>query len=291
MSTSMHPNLSLTGPDHTSSGQLFVVATPIGNLSDMTYRAVETLKSVAVIAAEDTRNSRKLLQHYGIQTPMITVHEHNEQAMLDKLLERLQNGENIALISDAGTPLISDPGYRLVSGLRQHAVRITPIPGASSILTALCAAGLPTDHFRYAGFLARSGKSRNEALSRLISSDETSVILESPRRLLATLKELQQLDSKREVVVARELTKLHEEFVSGPVDEVVSHFEQHEPRGEIVLLLAPASEEEIDLSDKQIVACLNSEAMLALPPSARAKAVAKTLDVTKSRVYALLNSE
>ncbi|GAV21426.1 16S rRNA (cytidine1402-2'-O)-methyltransferase [Mariprofundus micogutta] len=280
-----------TQPKHIDgNGQLFIVATPIGNLSDMTYRAVETLKQVDVIAAEDTRNSRKLLQHYGIKTPMITVHEHNEQAMLEKLLIRLNNGENIALISDAGTPLISDPGYRLVSGLRTHNIRITPIPGASSVLTALCAAGLPTDHFRYAGFLSRSGKTRSEALSRLITSDETSVVLESPRRLLATLKDLQTLDNNREVVVARELTKLHEEFVSGPVHELIRHFEQHEPRGEIVLLLAPASEEQVDLSDQQIIACLGTEAMQALPPSARAKAVAKTLDVTKSRVYALINN-
>jgi len=274
----------------TSPGQLFIVATPIGNLGDITYRAVETLKQVDLIAAEDTRNSRKLLQHYGIKTPMITVHEHNEQAMLETLLMRLNNGEDIALISDAGTPLISDPGYRLVSSLRREAIRITPIPGASSVLTALCAAGLPTDHFRYAGFLARSGNSRREALNQLISSDETSIILESPRRLLATLRELHKLDSNREVVVARELTKLYEEFISGPLHEVINHFEQHEPRGEIVLLLAPASEEEVDLSDQQIIACLNTEAMQLLPPSARAKAVAKTLDVTKSRVYALINN-
>lgn len=264
------------------------MATPIGNLGDITYRAVDTLKQADLIAAEDTRNSRKLLQHYAITTPMITVHEHNEQAMLDKLLERLNKGENIALISDAGTPLISDPGYRLVSGLRRHDVRITPIPGASSVLTALCAAGLPTDHFRYAGFLARSGKTREAALNRLISSDETSIILESPRRLLATLRELHTLDSKRDIVVARELTKLHEEFITGRIEQVLAHFEQHEPRGEIVLLLAPANEAEIELSDQQIMACLISPEMLSLPPSARAKAVAKTLSLPKSRVYALL---
>jgi len=256
----------------------------------MTYRAVETLKQADLIAAEDTRNSRKLLQHYGITTPMITVHEHNEQAMVDKLLQRLNNGENIALISDAGTPLISDPGYRLVSGLRRKHARITPVPGASSILTALCAAGLPTDHFRYAGFLARSGKTRTQALNRLINSDETSIILESPRRLLATLRELQMLDSKREIVVARELTKLHEEFISGSVDEVTAHFEEHDPRGEIVVLLSPASEEDIELSDQQVIELLNTQAMQALPPSARAKAVAKTLGLPKARVYALISN-
>jgi len=133
-------------------GQLFVVATPIGNLSDITYRAVETLKQVDSIGAEDTRTSRKLLQHYGIDTPMFALHEHNEAGMADVLLTRLQGGENIALISDAGTPLISDPGFRLVQKLRSAGISVTPIPGASSIITALCASGLPTDHFRFAGF-------------------------------------------------------------------------------------------------------------------------------------------
>jgi len=197
-------------PKHqTPTGQLFVVATPIGNLGDITYRAVETLKNVDLIAAEDTRTSRKLLQHCGISTPMIAVHEHNEEYAAGKLLQRLQQGESIALISDAGTPLISDPGYRLVRKLRSEGIRITPIPGASSVLTALCAAGLPTDHFRFEGFLPRSGASRSAAMQRVAESSETNVILESPRRLLSSLKNLQPLlEEGRELVVARELTKL-----------------------------------------------------------------------------------
>jgi len=277
-------------PKHQSTcGQLFVVATPIGNLADITYRAVETLKSAHIIAAEDTRNSRKLLQRYGITTAMIAVHEHNESAMLDTLLKRLQGGEDVALISDAGTPLISDPGYRLVHGLRAKGIRITPIPGASSVLAALCAAGLPTDHFRFAGFLPRSGKGRQQALNRIHGSDETTVLLESPRRLLATLRDMQDhLDATRELVVARELTKLFEEFIHGTATQLISHFEQHPPRGEIVLLIEPAAEKAIELADQHIIECLTTPAMQALPPSARAKAVATMLGMSKSRVYALI---
>ena len=272
-------------------GQLFVVATPIGNLADFTYRAVETLKSAHVIAAEDTRNSRKLLQHYGINTPMMAVHEHNESAMIDTSLRRLKCGEDVALISDAGTPLISDPGYRLVRGLSAEGIRIVPIPGCSSILTSLCAAGLPTDHFRFAGFLPRSGKARTAELQRVTGSDETVVLLESPRRLLATLRDIRDvMQADRELVVARELTKMHEEFVRGTSAVLIAHFEQHQPRGEIVLLVGPASEDAVELTDQQIIECLATDAMQSLPPSARAKAVGHALGINKSRVYALLKN-
>jgi len=270
-------------------GQLFVVATPIGNLADMTYRAIETLKQVNSIAAEDTRTSRKLLQHYGIDTPMFALHEHNESAMADALLSRLQGGENIALISDAGTPLISDPGYRLVQKLRAADIRVVPIPGACSIITALSAAGLPTDHFRYAGFLSRSGKARRTELAEIAASPESSIILESPRRLLATLGDMGALlEKNRQVCVARELTKLHEEFVNGTADELIAHFERLPPRGEIVVIIEPADKSNEVVNDEQIIACLAGPSMLELPPSARAKAVASTLNVAKSRVYALM---
>ncbi|ATX80371.1 16S rRNA (cytidine1402-2'-O)-methyltransferase [Mariprofundus aestuarium] len=281
-------------PKHqTPTGQLFVVATPIGNLGDITYRAVETLKNVDLIAAEDTRTSRKLLQHCGISTPMIAVHEHNEEYAAGKLLQRLQQGESIALISDAGTPLISDPGYRLVRKLRSEGIRITPIPGASSVLTALCAAGLPTDHFRFEGFLPRSGASRSTAMQRVAESSETNVILESPRRLLSSLKNLQPLlEEVRELVVARELTKLHEEFISGTVAELIAHFSEHAPRGEIVLIVAPCLPKvRGEIHDEDIHALLETAVMQALPPSARAKSVAKELGVSKSRVYDLITGQ
>lgn len=276
----------------TSAGQLFVVATPIGNLGDMTYRAVEVLSSADLIAAEDTRTSRKLLQHYAITTPMIPLHEHNEEKAAERLLPRLMAGENIALISDAGTPLISDPGYRLVRKLRSEGIRVTPIPGASSILAALCAAGLPTSHFRFAGFLPRSGASRAAALKAVATSSETSLLLESPRRLLHTLKDMQSLlDEKQEVVVARELTKIHEEFISGTVYKLIDHFSEYSPKGEIVLLISPTSEEGRKVSDTDIMSLLATPAMTSLAPSARAKAVAKELGISKSRVYSLVTKQ
>ncbi|MDQ6967023.1 MAG: 16S rRNA (cytidine(1402)-2'-O)-methyltransferase, partial [Mariprofundaceae bacterium] len=156
--------------DKHADGQLFIVATPIGNLSDITFRAVETLKSVDLIAAEDTRVSRRLCEHYGITTPLTACHEHNEEKMAAQLLDSIRQGRNIALISDAGTPLINDPGYRLVSRLREAGVRITPIPGACSPIAALCASGLPTDSFTYDGFLARSGKTRRKQIEAIAAS-------------------------------------------------------------------------------------------------------------------------
>lgn len=280
-------------PKHqTSAGQLFVVATPIGNLGDITYRAVETLKGVDLIAAEDTRTSRKLLQHCGIATPMIAVHEHNEEKAAEKLLSRLMQGESVALISDAGTPLISDPGYRLVRKLRSAGIRITPIPGASSVLAALCAAGLPTDHFRFAGFLPRSGTARSSALTSLATATETNVVLESPHRLLHTLKDLAPLlEEKRELVVARELTKLHEEFVCGDAATLVDHFSERPPKGEIVLVVAPALPQQREASDDDIRIRLEAADMQALKPSARAKAIAKELGLNKSRVYDLMTEQ
>jgi len=176
-----------------------------------------------------------------------------------------------------------------VRSLHAKSINIVPIPGCSSILTALCAAGLPTDHFRFAGFLPRSGKSRQTELNRIAGADETIILLESPRRLLATLQDLQPcIQPERELVVARELTKLHEEFVRGHSDELITHFEQSPPRGEIVLLIGPASDETVALTDQQIADCLTEPSMQALPPSARAKAVAHALGISKSRVYALI---
>jgi 16S rRNA (cytidine1402-2'-O)-methyltransferase len=268
-------------------GQLFIVATPIGNLGDMTYRAVATLQEVDLIAAEDTRVSSKLLSHYAVSTPMLVCHEHNEASAVKKIIEHLRAGRSVALISDAGTPLINDPGYRLVREVRKAGFSVIPVPGASSPIAALSASGLPTDRFAYVGFLPRSGRARSELISELEVAAHTCVLLESPRRLVKTLEDLCSGNmSDREVCVARELTKLHETFVCGTLAEVTLHFQKHAPRGEIVLLIGPAAEREV--TDDELIEALSTSKMAALPPSKRAGSVAKACNVPKSRVYSLL---
>jgi len=272
-------------------GQLFIVATPIGNLGDMTYRAVQTLRQADVIAVEDTRVSGRLLSHFGINRPMMTCHEHNEEKIAAKIINYLEEGHKVALISDAGTPLINDPGYRLVKRVREAGFDVLPIPGASSPIAALCVSGLPTDQFTYAGFFPRSGKSRSDLVATLEKARHTYLLLESPRRLVKTLETLTKANmAGREICVARELTKLHEEFVSGSPEEVLAHFREHEPRGEIVLLVGPLTGD-IEVSDDDLRDALESEEMKALPPSKRAGVVAKQTGVAKSRVYALLDHD
>jgi 16S rRNA (cytidine1402-2'-O)-methyltransferase len=274
---------------NTGTGQLFVVATPIGNLGDISYRAVEVLKKADAIAAEDTRTSARLLSHYGIETPMFACHEHNEAELAAQLLARLQQGQDIALISDAGTPLISDPGFRIVRTLRRAGIRVIPIPGPSSPIVALSASGLPTDRFTFMGFLPRTGAKREAAMRGIADASHTHIMLESPHRLLGTLHELQHhLQPDHEVCVAREITKLFEEFVCGTITEVIARFEAQPPRGEIVLITGPAPETGHSIDDDAILARLQASDMQVLAPSARAKSVAKELGVAKSRVYRLL---
>jgi len=268
-------------------GKLFIVATPIGNLSDMTYRAVETLQQVDWIAAEDTRTSRRLLEHYQIATPTFACHEHNESHVAEKIWERLQKGESGALISDAGTPLINDPGYRLVRYLRQKSCDIIPIPGACSPIVALCASGLATDQFTYMGFLARSGGTRTKQMQSIADMSHSCVFLESPRRLLKTLHDLSKLIGSKEVVVGRELTKLHESFVSGSIHAVVEHFEAQAPRGEIVVMIgAPLHEAEV--TDDSILQAIQSMDDGQRSPSSLARVVAQNLGVKRSHVYQLM---
>lgn len=279
---------SQTNPGN-AIGQLFIVATPIGNLGDITYRAVEILKSVDLIAAEDTRRSRKLLHQYRIDSPMIALHEHNEESMANVLLQHLRQGKNIALVSDAGTPLISDPGYRVVHLLRRHGIRIVPIPGPSSILAALCASGLPTDAFTFYGFLRRSGKARRLQLQRIAESPHTSIVLESPRRLEKTIRELMQLTgADREACLARELTKFHEQILTRPLGELAEFCRQHPPRGECVLLVSPGLTDAHEIDDARILEMLSNEDLACLPPSSRARKVAEALQIPKARVYRLL---
>jgi 16S rRNA (cytidine1402-2'-O)-methyltransferase len=230
-----------------SPGVLFVVSTPIGNMGDFSFRAVETLRSVNHIVAEDTRHARKLLHHYGIKTKMSAYHEHNEARATPVLIERLRAGESIALISDAGTPLLSDPGDRLVRAAIDAGITVTPVPGASALLAALVASGLAAVPFTFHGFLGRKGRARSEALREIAACPHTSVVYESPNRLAHTLADLVDVcGSGRPVAVARELTKLHEELFRGTLASALEYYEENLPRGEVVCVIGPAVPEEQD---------------------------------------------
>lgn len=223
-----------------AAGTLYVVATPIGNLGDFSQRAEQTLRSVDAICAEDTRHSRPMLQQFGIEKPLIALHDHNEQAQAPALVERLRQGQSLALISDAGTPLISDPGQRLVTPARQEGFPVIAIPGASAPLTALAASGLPATRFTFAGFLPPRKGARLAFLSAFTESHGTLVFFEGPSRLAATLADMAEaFGAEHGACVARELTKLHEEFRSAPLVELAAHYREHPPRGEIVILVEP----------------------------------------------------
>jgi 16S rRNA (cytidine1402-2'-O)-methyltransferase len=223
-----------------AAGTLYVVSTPIGNMGDFSFRAVEVLKSVALVLAEDTRHSRPLLDRYEISTPMSSYHEHNEAAATPKLVSRLESGDDLALITDAGTPLVSDPGHRLVRAALDAGIRVVPVPGASAMLAALVASGLSTDRFTFYGFLPRKGRERTEALDSIVSSHVTAVLYEGPGRVAATLQELSERSAGREVVVARELTKQFEEIKRGTVESLAAYYEETPPRGEVVILVGGA---------------------------------------------------
>jgi 16S rRNA (cytidine1402-2'-O)-methyltransferase len=234
------------------SGVLYLVSTPIGNLGDMSHRAVEVLSSAALVIAEDTRHSRRLLDHYSIATPLNSYHEHNEAKETPRLIARLQRGDSIALISDAGTPLISDPGSRLVDAAVAAGLPVVPIPGPSAVMAALVASGMSLERFTFFGFLPRKGKERSETIADIVSSRATSVLFESPNRVAATLDALVEAGAgERAAVVARELTKQFEEFKRGSVAQLSSVYRDADPKGEVVLVIAGAekrvvTEDELD---------------------------------------------
>ena len=217
---------------------LYVIATPIGNLGDITLRALDVLKSVDLIAAEDTRHSGILLKHFGIKKPFISYHEHNEAKRTSQLVERLMRGENVALITDAGTPGLSDPGLRLIRECIQHELPFTIIPGPSSILTALLGSGFSTARFCFRGFLPVKSGQRERELRAAADRDETIIFFESPYRLIKTLTGCVDVMGDRRLCVARELTKKFEEFRGGTASELLAHYQTHPPKGEIVLVIA-----------------------------------------------------
>ena len=233
-----------------TAGTLFLVSTPIGNLGDMSHRAVEVLSSAALVIAEDTRHSRRLLDHYRIATPLSSYHEHNEAKETPRLIARLLAGDSIALISDAGTPLISDPGSRLVAAALEAEVPVVPIPGASSVMAALVASGLPLERFTFFGFLPRKGRERTEIMTEIVDSRGTVVLFEAPNRVAATLEALVEAGAgERQAVVARELTKRFEEFKRGSVAELASVYGKADPKGEVVLVIAGAEARTVSEGD------------------------------------------
>lgn len=226
--------------DAPRSGRLILVPTPIGNLGDLTHRAEETLRSVDLIACEDTRHSGKLLAHYQIDTPRISLHEHNEARRSEELIAAMQAGKDVALISDAGCPTISDPGQRFLQRCLKSGVAFDVLPGPSAVITALAGAGLPTEAFYYGGFLPNKSGQRQRILEEALARDLTHVYFESPHRLQRSLVVLATAAPERLVCVARELTKRHQEFRRGRADALAQHYQDHPPKGEITLVIGPS---------------------------------------------------
>lgn len=265
-------------------GVLYLVATPIGNLEDITYRAVRVLGEAGVIACEDTRQTRKLLDHYGIQKPTISYHEHNEAERAPELAARLLAGESVALVSDAGMPLISDPGYRLVRAAIDNGIRVEPVPGPSAALAALSASGLPTHAFYFGGFLPSKPGQRATALEMLADQPVTLVFYEAPHRVLEALEAIEQVLGPRPVVVARELTKVHEEFLRGSAAEIRTDLASRDSvKGEITLLVGKAeAPAPVDTPVEQAVENLQRAG---LPRMDAIKQVARQRGVSKREIY------
>ena len=272
------------------SGRLYVVSTPIGNMGDFSFRAVEVLKSVALVLAEDTRHSRHLLDRYDVATPMSAYHEHNEARATPALVARLRGGDSLALVSDAGTPLLSDPGARLVRAAIDAGIEVVPVPGASALLAALVASGLDAGRFTFFGFLPRKGKDRAEALAELAALRHTAVLYEAPSRVAATLADLERAGAgAREAAVAREMTKQFEEVRRGTVAELRAYYDDSPPRGEVVLVVAGATAEAPSEDDARRRAReLRASGLSARDVAAR---LASELGVARNAAYRMAQEE
>ncbi|HEY6351492.1 MAG TPA: 16S rRNA (cytidine(1402)-2'-O)-methyltransferase [Candidatus Angelobacter sp.] len=273
--------------DARNSGVLYIVATPIGNLEDMSYRAVRILKEADLIACEDTRQTRKLLDHYRIDKPMISYHEHNEGARAQELIEKLKAGSIIAQVSDSGMPAISDPGYRVVKLAIEHGIPVVPVPGPSAVIAALAAGGLPTDAFEFRGFLPAKAGQRRTALEEMRAAPHTLVLYEAPHRILESLEDIVRiLGAHRPVVIARELTKLHEEFIRGTAGEVLAVARQRQLKGEITLLVGKAEDPQPPAGKQDLRARLEQVMReQKLDEKSALKILAKETGQSKSEVY------
>ncbi|MEJ2706334.1 MAG: 16S rRNA (cytidine(1402)-2'-O)-methyltransferase [Anaerolineales bacterium] len=268
-------------------GTLYLVATPIGNLEDITARALRILRQVRLIAAEDTRHTGRLLSHYDIRTPLTSYHEHNKITKLESVLSTLHTGD-VALVSDAGTPGLNDPGYELVRAALEAGHAVSPIPGPSAPISALVASGLPTDSFLYLGYLPRKSAERRKLLDQVAGLPYTLVFLEAPHRLLAALQDIQEMLGDREMSVAREITKLHEEFFRGYVSQAQEHFQAQAPRGEITLVVAGQSSEVQVWPEERLRTALVQALELGEPPSQLARRMADASGWPRRKVYDLV---
>ncbi|NIP58545.1 MAG: 16S rRNA (cytidine(1402)-2'-O)-methyltransferase [Gemmatimonadetes bacterium] len=274
-------------------GTLHLVSTPIGNLGDVTRRAAGVLGSVDTVLAEDTRRTRILLEHLGLKTRLRSLHAHNEAQRVEEVLEALERGDELALVSDAGTPGVSDPGARLARAAAEAGHRVVPVPGPSAVLAALAASGLPADRFTFLGFPPRKGGERDALLERVASAAETVVLFESPERLVALLGDLEALcGPDRRVAVARELTKVHEEFVRGTIEEARRYYGENPPRGEVTVVVEAAPEAgEPDAVDEEAARAL-ARALLdeGHRPSRAAREVSRRLGVPRNLAYEIVHS-
>jgi 16S rRNA (cytidine1402-2'-O)-methyltransferase len=269
-------------------GKLYLVATPIGNLEDISARALRVLREAVCIAAEDTRQTGKLLAHFGIRTPMISYHEHNKIVRIDAVIERLAVGD-VALVSDAGTPGLNDPGYELIRAALAAGYEAISIPGACAAIAALTASGLPTDSFVYLGYLPRRSAQRKTLLGEFVRAPRTLIALEAPHRLVESLADILAVLGDRQLAVARELTKVHEEFLRGTVQDALMHFRAHTPLGEITLVIGGAGESE-KWTEAQVRAALKRAAKLALPAAQLAEEIAAQSGWNKRDVYKLIHA-
>ncbi len=269
------------------AGTLYIVATPIGNLEDITLRALRILKTVDLIAAEDTRHTRKLLTHYDIATPLTSYHDHSESTKAPVLVETLLAGKNIALVSDAGTPCISDPGYRLVKNAAEADIPVVPVPGPSMLTALMSVGGLPTDRFAFEGFLPAKQGQRQSALRALCHEERTLIFYESPHRLLRTLADLEQIFGDRRVVVGRELTKQFEEILRGPISVVLSAFHNRSVKGEVALVVEGWDGKDESISEQSAAELMQQLLADGVGLKEAARTVSEACRLSKREAYAL----
>jgi 16S rRNA (cytidine1402-2'-O)-methyltransferase len=266
---------------------LYLVATPIGNLEDISQRALRILRQVDLVAAEDTRHTGKLLKHYDIVTPLISFHEHSKGSKLQRLLDHLDQGD-LALVSDAGTPVLNDPGYELVRQAIEAGHEVSPIPGPSAPISALIASGLPADSFLYLGYLPRRSSDRRRAVREVAALPFTLIFFETPHRLLESLSDLLEELGDREVVVAREISKLHEEFFRGQITSALAYYSANPPRGEITLVLAGNPPQEKTWSEEQLLAGIKERKSQNMPPAQIASQLSAESNWPRREIYQLL---